>query len=86
MAFDLSSRRVAVVGLGKSGVATLRFLLQAGAQVLGCDDRPEAALRSMLATLGEHAQPGAAVTPRRPARRGPVVRRPHRPVPGVPPA
>lgn len=55
MAFDLSSRRVAVVGLGKSGVATLRFLLQAGAQVLGCDDRPEAALRSMLATLGEHA-------------------------------
>ena len=55
MAFDLSSRRVAVVGLGKSGVATLRFLLQAGAQVLGCDDRPEAALRSTLATLGEHA-------------------------------
>lgn len=53
MAADLAGRRVAVVGLGKSGVATLRFLLQAGAKVLGCDDRDEAALQPTLSTLGE---------------------------------
>jgi UDP-N-acetylmuramoylalanine--D-glutamate ligase len=53
MAADLSGQRIAVVGLGKSGIATLRFLLRAGATALGCDDRDEAALRPMLATLGE---------------------------------
>ena len=44
--------RVAVVGLGKSGLAVVRFLLLRGVTVLGCDDRDEAALRPALAELG----------------------------------
>lgn len=48
---ELSGRRVAVVGLGTSGLAVLRFLAEHGAQVIGCDDRDEAALARGLATL-----------------------------------
>lgn len=49
---ELRGRRVAVVGLGKSGLSALRFLHQHGAQVTGCDDRDAAALASGLASLG----------------------------------
>lgn len=44
--------RVAVVGLGRSGLAVVRFLLQRGVTVLACDDRDEAALRPALSELG----------------------------------
>ena len=44
--------RVAVVGLGKTGLAVVRFLLRRGVTVLGCDDRDEAALRPALVGLG----------------------------------
>jgi len=50
---ELRGKRVAVVGLGKSGLAVLRFLHRRGALAIGCDDRDEAALAEGLATLGE---------------------------------
>jgi UDP-N-acetylmuramoylalanine--D-glutamate ligase len=51
---SLRGQRVAVVGLGKSGLATLRFLLGCGcAEVLGCDDRDQAALAGGLSELGD---------------------------------
>ncbi len=50
-AVELSGKRVAVVGLGKSGLSALRFLHGRGAEVIGCDDRDETALHSGLATL-----------------------------------
>jgi NAD(P)-dependent dehydrogenase (short-subunit alcohol dehydrogenase family) len=48
---ELRGRRVAVVGLGKSGLAVARFCAERGAQVVGCDDRDEAALASALLPL-----------------------------------
>lgn len=38
---ELAGRRVAVVGLGKSGVAAARFCARRGARVVGTDDRSE---------------------------------------------
>lgn len=49
----LSQSTVAVVGLGKSGLAVVRFLLRRGATVLACDDRDRDALAPTLATLGD---------------------------------
>lgn len=48
---SLRGRRVAVIGLGKSGLAVVRFLAERGAQVTACDDRDEAALSAGLATV-----------------------------------
>jgi UDP-N-acetylmuramoylalanine-D-glutamate ligase len=48
MPTPLASRRVAVVGLGKSGLSVVRFCIERGAQVVACDDREEAALGSAL--------------------------------------
>ncbi len=50
-AADLPTR-VAVVGLGRTGLAVVRFLLQRGVTVLGCDDRALSALQPALAELG----------------------------------
>ena len=49
--FPLAGRRVAVVGLGKSGLAALRFCAERGARVTGCDDRGEEALAPVLRTI-----------------------------------
>lgn len=49
--FPLAGRRVAVVGLGKSGLAALRFCAERGARVTGCDDRGEEALAPALRTI-----------------------------------
>ncbi len=49
---ELAGKRVAVVGLGKSGLSVLQFLSARGAIAIGCDDRDEAALAAGLATLG----------------------------------
>ena len=49
---ELAGKRVAVVGLGKSGLSALRFLHEQGAQVIGCDDRDETALAEGLKSLG----------------------------------
>lgn len=50
---DLSGRRVAVVGLGKSGQAVVRFLSARGALVIGCDDREAAQLGPAASSLAE---------------------------------
>ena len=52
MPTPLASRRVAVVGLGKSGLSVVRFCIERGAQVVACDDREEAAGRLKLALGG----------------------------------
>src|SRR5690242_2178193 len=48
---ELAGKKVAVVGLGKSGLSALRFVHGRGAEVLGCDDRDEAALGAGLAAI-----------------------------------
>jgi UDP-N-acetylmuramoylalanine--D-glutamate ligase len=58
---ELLGRRVAVVGLGTSGLAVLRFLVEHGAHVVGCDDRDEAALARGLATVEPALRSGRVV-------------------------
>ena len=55
---ELRGRRVAVVGLGKSGLAVARFCAERGAEVTGCDDRDEAALHDALTPLQSHRAAG----------------------------
>ncbi|GAC1652775.1 MAG: hypothetical protein NVS9B15_13350 [Acidobacteriaceae bacterium] len=49
--FELENRRVLVVGLGKSGVASALFLARRGARVTVSDTRSEDQLRSALPQL-----------------------------------
>lgn len=50
---ELAGRRVAVVGLGKSGVAAARFCVRRGARVVATDDRSEIGpIAAELADLG----------------------------------
>ncbi|MGA3092489.1 MAG: UDP-N-acetylmuramoyl-L-alanine--D-glutamate ligase [Terriglobales bacterium] len=51
---DLSHKRVLVVGLGKSGVASALFLKSRGALVTVSDSKPEAELRDEILLLLEH--------------------------------
>ncbi len=51
---DLKDKRVLVVGLGKSGVASALFLKSRGARVTVSDSKPEAELRSEILLLLEH--------------------------------
>ena len=51
MPTQLASRRVAVVGLGKSGLSVVRFCIERGAKVVACDDREESALASSLSSI-----------------------------------
>jgi UDP-N-acetylmuramoylalanine--D-glutamate ligase len=48
---DLRNKRVVVVGLGRSGVATARFLVNQGARVTVTDRAPAEALKSPVAAL-----------------------------------
>jgi UDP-N-acetylmuramoylalanine--D-glutamate ligase len=50
---DLNNKRVLVVGLGKSGVASALFLKSRGARVTVSDSKPEAELRSEILPLLE---------------------------------
>lgn len=50
---DLKDKRVLVVGLGKSGVASALFLKSRGARVTVSDSKPEAELRSEILPLLE---------------------------------
>jgi UDP-N-acetylmuramoylalanine--D-glutamate ligase len=50
---DLHNKRVLVVGLGKSGVASALFLKSRGAQVTVSDSKPEAELRDEILLLLE---------------------------------
>ncbi len=51
---DLNNKRVLVVGLGKSGVASALFLKSRGARVTVSDSKPENELRSEILLLLEH--------------------------------
>src|SRR6266581_8732449 len=51
---DLNNKRVLVVGLGKSGVASALFLKSRGARVTVSDTKPEAELRNEILLLLEH--------------------------------
>src|SRR3984957_2302130 len=51
---DLKDKRVLVVGLGKSGVASALFLNSRGARVTVSDSKPEAELRKEILLLLEH--------------------------------
>src|SRR3984957_14820301 len=51
---DLDNKRVLVVGLGKSGVASALFLKSRGARVTVSDSKPEAELRQEILPLLEH--------------------------------
>ena len=48
----LAERRVAVVGLAKSGIAAARLLAAAGADVRGTDAKAVASLGAEVAALG----------------------------------
>jgi UDP-N-acetylmuramoylalanine--D-glutamate ligase len=51
---ELANKRVLVVGLGKSGVASALFLKSRGARVTVSDAKPEAELRNEILLLLEH--------------------------------
>ena len=51
---DLKDKRVLVVGLGKSGVASALFMKSRGARVTVSDSKPEAELRHEILLLLEH--------------------------------
>jgi UDP-N-acetylmuramoylalanine--D-glutamate ligase len=51
---ELKDKRVLVVGLGKSGVASALFLKSRGARVTVSDSKPEAELRDEILLLLEH--------------------------------
>jgi len=51
---DLNDKRVLVVGLGKSGVASALFLKSRGAHVTVSDSKPETELRNEILLLLEH--------------------------------
>ncbi len=51
---DLKNKRVLVVGLGKSGVASALFLKSRGARVTVSDAKPETELRNEILLLLEH--------------------------------
>src|SRR5579863_7742893 len=51
---DLNNKRVLVVGLGKSGVASALFLKSRGALVTVSDAKPETELRDEILLLLEH--------------------------------
>lgn len=50
---DLAGRRALVLGLARSGVAAVRFLADAGAEVTAYDRRPAADLADSIAALGQ---------------------------------
>src|ERR1700739_1354697 len=51
---ELNNKRVLVVGLGKSGVASALFLKSRGARVTVSDSKPEAELRNEILLLLDH--------------------------------
>jgi UDP-N-acetylmuramoylalanine--D-glutamate ligase len=50
---DLKGKRSLVIGLGKTGVETARFLVGMGADVLLCDEKPESELRPFVDKLDD---------------------------------
>jgi UDP-N-acetylmuramoylalanine--D-glutamate ligase len=52
-ALDVAGRRVAVIGLGRSGLAAVRLLLELGAHVTVADQKPASDLAAALDDLGQ---------------------------------
>jgi UDP-N-acetylmuramoylalanine--D-glutamate ligase len=60
---DLRDRRIAVLGLARSGVAAARMLADAGARVTVYDRRPDGELSDALASLGQRPIERALAAP-----------------------
>ncbi|MFB3924450.1 MAG: UDP-N-acetylmuramoyl-L-alanine--D-glutamate ligase [Syntrophales bacterium] len=54
---DLSGRKVLVIGLGKTGIETVRFLSARGSKIEMTDEKPAAELAPALRALGELREP-----------------------------
>jgi UDP-N-acetylmuramoylalanine--D-glutamate ligase len=50
---DLKGKRALVIGLGKTGVETARFLVGRGTDVVLCDEKPESELRPFIDKLDD---------------------------------
>jgi UDP-N-acetylmuramoylalanine--D-glutamate ligase len=50
---DLRGKRVLIIGLGKTGVETARFLVGMGADILICDEKPEPELQPFVDKLDD---------------------------------
>ncbi|MBN2178163.1 MAG: UDP-N-acetylmuramoyl-L-alanine--D-glutamate ligase, partial [Deltaproteobacteria bacterium] len=50
---DLKGKRTLVIGLGKTGVETARFLVGRGADVVLCDEKPESELGPFIDKLAD---------------------------------
>lgn len=50
---DLNGKRILVVGLGKTGVATVKFLTEKGAVVFASDEKPASELVDAMSALGD---------------------------------
>lgn len=50
---DLAGKRVLVIGLGKTGLATVRFLLERGAKAVVTDEKPQRELAAALSELSD---------------------------------
>lgn len=48
---NLQNQKIVVIGLGKTGIATARFLLRKGARVIATDEKPRWALKNALEEL-----------------------------------
>ena len=52
---NLSGQRILVIGLGKTGIASARFLAGRGAKVFVTDEKPLAELNDVIADLGDES-------------------------------
>ena len=50
---DLNGKKVLVIGLGKTGVSTVRFLTERGAVVFASDEKPASELEDAISALGD---------------------------------
>jgi len=50
---ELSGKRVLVVGLGRTGIDTVRFLARRGAEIVATDEKPASELQEAFAALAE---------------------------------
>ena len=50
---NLKGQRILVIGLGKTGIASIRFLVRQGARVIVTDAKPRAELKDAVHELGD---------------------------------
>ena len=49
---NLKGQRILVIGLGKTGIASVRFLMGQGAKVTVTDEKPQSELQDAVRELG----------------------------------